>query len=75
MSAYFDLIEDAKKVATEFETYYNDKYGAGKLEQDGFTTWRTTSSITKKPVEVALKEDSEKHGYGYFVIKIYDLSE
>ena len=69
------MAEDAKKVAQEFTEYYNDNYGKNKLEQDGFTTWRTTSSITKKPVEVALKEDSEKHGYGYFVIKVYDLSE
>ena len=75
IAAYFDLQEDAKKVAQEFTEFYNDNYGKNKLEQDGFTTWKTTSSITKKPVEVALKEDSEKHGYGYFVIKVYELEE
>lgn len=75
ISAYFDLIEDAKKVATEFETYYNDKYGVGKLEQDGFTTWKTTSTITNAPVEVAFKEDSDRYGYGYFTIIFSDRSE
>ena len=75
IAVYFDLVEDAKKVAQEFTEYYNDSYGKNKLEQDGFTTWKTTSSITKKPVEVALKEDSERNGYGYFVIKIYELEE
>lgn len=75
IAVYFDLVEDAKKVAQEFIEHYNDKYGKNKLEQDGFTTWKTTSSITNRPVEVALKEDSERNGYGYFVIKIYDYEE
>lgn len=72
VAAYFDLATDAKKLSTEFVAYFNDKYGSGKTEEDGFVVWKTTSSINKHQVEIAFKEDSEKCGYGCFSIIVRD---
>lgn len=72
VAAYFDLVDDAKKLSQEFTAFFSDKYGKGNPEDDGFMVWKTTSTINNHNVEIALKEDSEKCGYGCFTILVRD---
>lgn len=69
ISVYFDKIDDAKILSQDFLNFFNEKYGKGDLELDGYMNWTTTSS--EKNIEFALKEDSEK--YGFVSIKMRDL--
>ncbi len=73
VAAYFDVVDDAKKLMQEYVDYFNGKLGNNKKEEDGFITWKTTSNLNKHKVEVAIKEDSEKCGYGCLTIIVRDI--
>lgn len=73
VAVYFDLDDDAKKLMQEYVDYFNQKHGNNKREEDGFLTWKTTSNLNKHKAEIALKEDSEKCGYGCLTIIVRDM--
>ena len=72
LSAYFDKIEDANNLFVELTKHFTDTYGAGKVADDGYTSWRTKSKKTGNGVEVAMINDSQE--YGYISILISDLN-
>lgn len=73
IAVYFDVVDDAKKLTQEYIDYFDDKFGENKTDEDGFITWKTTSNFDKHNVEIAIKEDSEKCGYGCLTIIIRDM--
>lgn len=72
VSIYFDVIEDANNVFTEFSNHFTKKHGEGKVATDGYTSWRTKSRLTGNGVEIAMINDSQE--YGYISILISDLN-
>lgn len=72
VSIYFDVIDDANKIFDEFTAHFTEKYGAGKVATDGYTSWRTKSRLTGNGVEIAMINDSQE--YGYISILISDLN-
>jgi hypothetical protein len=71
LAVYFDVIKDADTLFNDFSNLYNKKYKSGKKEEDGYTTWHTTSSINGNRVEIAIINDSE--AYGFITLIIRDL--
>jgi hypothetical protein len=69
LSAFFDKIEDAGTLYLDFSERFNSNYGSGKMEEDGFMTWKTMNNNYN--VEFAMKDDSE--AYGFLSLKIRDL--
>lgn|GEM_PF-980616 len=70
-TAYFDLISDGEILFNHFEDYFNHKYGSGKKEDDGYTTWKTVQKKTGTNLEIAMIDQSIS--YGIITIKIRDL--
>lgn len=71
LAAYFDVVEDANGLFKEFSDHFNSKYGKGKIEDDGYTSWRTKSKKNGNNLEIAMVNDSQD--YGYLSILISDL--
>lgn len=72
LSSYFDAIEDAEKLFADFNNHFTKKYGTGKIENDGYTSWRTKSKNTGNTVEIVMINDSQE--YGYISLIISDLN-
>ncbi len=70
VSAYFDVIEDANTVFNDFSAHFTQKYGKGKVADDGYTAWKTKDENDKN-IEIAMVNDSQD--YGYLSILISDL--
>lgn len=71
LAAYFDKIEDANQLFKDFSAYFNKIHGKGKVEDDGYTSWRTKNKKTGANIEIAMVNDSQD--YGYISILISDL--
>lgn len=71
LAAYFDQIEDANQLFKDFSTHFNKIHGKGKIEDDGYTSWRTKNKKTNANIEIAMVNDSQE--YGYISILISDL--
>jgi hypothetical protein len=72
IAVYFDVIEDANTLFTDFSNHYNKKYGKGKIEEDGYTTWHTANSFNGGRVEIAMINDSETYGFLSVIIRDLD---
>jgi len=72
LAAYFDVVEDANLLFKEFSDYFNSKYGKGKIENDGYTTWRTKDEKTDNNIEIAMVNDSQDYGYLSILISNLD---
>ena len=72
LAAYFDQIEDANQIFRDFSNHFNKIHGKGKIEVDGYTSWRTKSEATGSKIEIAMVNDSQE--YGYISILISNLA-
>lgn len=72
VAAYFDLVDDVNLLFTEFSDYFNTQYGKGKIEDDGYTTWRTKDKKTGNNIEIAMVNDSQDYGYLSILISNLD---
>ena len=72
IAIYLDLVEDADVLFKDFTTYFNKKYKNEKKEEDGYSTWKTNSTLTNHPVAVSIINDSEE--YGFITILVRDLA-
>ncbi len=72
LAAYFDQIEDANQLFKDFSNYFNKTHGKGKIEDDGYTSWRTKNEKTNTNIEVAMVNDSQEYGYISILISNLD---
>ncbi len=72
LAAYFDVIEDANQIFTDFSKYFNEKHGKGKIEDDGYTSWRAKNVKTGSNIEIAMVNDSQEYGYISILISNLD---
>jgi len=70
LTVFFDAIEDAQTLFLDFEKQFNQKYGEGNKEEDGFTVWNSRSETAN--IEVAMINDSQEYGYLSIIIRDLD---
>ncbi len=71
VAIFLDVIEDADLLYKNLSDHFNRKYSVGKKEDDGYTSWSSTSSISNSKVAVSMINDSQS--YGFITIFIRDL--
>jgi hypothetical protein len=72
LAAYFDQIEDADELFKDFSNHFNKIHGKGKIEDDGYTSWRTKNEKTNTNIEIAMVNDSKEYGYISILISNLD---
>jgi hypothetical protein len=72
LAVYFDVIEDAGTLFTDFSKQFNRKYNVGKKEDDGYTIWHTSGNNNENRVEIAIINDSETYGFTTIIIRDLD---
>lgn len=72
LAAYFDKIEDANQIFKDFSNHFNKIHGKGKVEDDGYTSWRTKNEKTNTNIEIAMVNDSKEYGYISILISNLD---
>ncbi|MCB9361630.1 MAG: hypothetical protein H6587_09485 [Flavobacteriales bacterium] len=72
LAAYFDQIEDANQIFKDFSNHFNKIHGKGKVEDDGYTAWRTKNEKTNTNIEIAMVNDSKEYGYISILISNLD---
>jgi len=71
IAIYLDVVEDATVLFQDFTKYFNNEYKNGVIDDDGYSTWNTKSTLSGSKVSVSIKNDSES--YGFITIIVRDL--
>lgn len=71
IASYFDAIDDAERLFKDFTLYFDKNYGKGKVEEDGYTSWKVKDNKGNYNTEIVMINDSKS--YGYTFIRIRDL--
>ncbi|OFY86698.1 MAG: hypothetical protein A3K10_09280 [Bacteroidetes bacterium RIFCSPLOWO2_12_FULL_31_6] len=71
IAIYLDVIPDATILFDDFSSFLNNNYKTGKKEEDGYSTWNTTSTLSGHHVAISMINDSED--YGFITILVRDL--
>jgi len=72
VDVFFEQPQSAVDLFSKFRTYFGEKYGSSKEEDDGYATWLTTSSVSDE-IEISLIDESAGYDYGKISITFYDL--
>ena len=71
IAIYLDVVEDATVLFQDFTKYFNNEYKNGVIDDDGYSTWNTKSTLSDSKVSISIKNDSEN--YGFITIIVRDL--
>lgn len=72
VDVFLEKPQAATDLFSEFRTYFGEKYGSVKEEDDGYASWLITSDISEE-IEISLIDESEGYDYGKISITFYDL--
>ncbi|MGB0887389.1 MAG: hypothetical protein ACPGSL_04645 [Vicingaceae bacterium] len=72
VAAFLDEIKDADILFNNFSDHFNQKYGKGKKEDDGYITWNTSSKISQDRISISMINDSDSYGYLSILVRNLD---